>query len=81
MAKYDKAHTDKQNKKESITMDAKTLRQVKYWVIRPEAEPRAVQIDAFLGELYLGQYTFYNSSIKDAKHDARQRIKKFGSLN
>lgn len=62
-------------------MDAQTLRQVKYKVIRPEAEPRAVQIDAWLGDLYLGQYTFYASSIQDAKHDARQRIKKFGSLN
>jgi len=62
-------------------MDDKTLREVEYKVIRPEAEPRAVQIDAWLGDLYLGQRTFYASSIKDAKYDARQRIKKFGSLN
>lgn len=62
-------------------MDEKTLRAVKYKVVRPEAEPRAVQIDAWLGDLYLGQHTFYASSIQDAKHDARQRIKRLGSLN
>ena len=62
-------------------MDENTLRQVEYTIVRPEAEPRAVQIDAWIGDLYLGQRTFYHSSVKDAKHDARQRIKKFGSLN
>jgi hypothetical protein len=62
-------------------MDTQTLQQVEYIVVRPEAEPRAVQIDAWLGDLYLGQRTFYHSSVKDAKYDAKQRIKQFGSLN
>jgi hypothetical protein len=62
-------------------MDNKTLRQVKYIMVRPEAEPRAVQIDAWLGDLYLGQRTYYASSIANAKSEARNRIKRCGSLN
>lgn len=62
-------------------MDDKTLRQVKYIMVRPEAEPRAVQVDAWLGDLYLGQRTYYASSIANAKSEARNRIKRCGSLN
>lgn len=62
-------------------MDSKTLRQVKYIMVRPECEPRAVQIDAWLGDLYLGQRTYYASSIANAKSEARNRIKRCGSLN
>lgn len=62
-------------------MDNKTLRQVKYIMVRPEAEPRAVQIDAWLGDLYLGQRTYYASSVANAKSEARNRIKRCGSLN
>lgn len=62
-------------------MDSKTLRQVKYIMVRPEAEPRAVQVDAWLGDLYLGQRTYYASSIANAKSEARNRIKRCGSLN
>lgn len=62
-------------------MDDKTLRQVRYIVIRPECEPRAVQVDAYLGDLYLGQRTYYASSIANAKSEARNRIKRLGSLN
>ena len=62
-------------------MDDKTLRQVTYKMVRPEAEPRAVQVDAWLGDLYLGQRTYYASSIANAKSEARNRIKRCGSLN
>lgn len=62
-------------------MDEKTLRQVTYKMVRPEAEPRAVQVDAWLGDLYLGQRTYYASSIANAKSEARNRIKRCGSLN
>lgn len=62
-------------------MDDKTLRQVKYIMVRPEAEPRAVQVDAWLGDLYLGQRTYYASSLANAKSEARNRIKRCGSLN
>lgn len=62
-------------------MDEKTLRQVKYIMVRPEAEPRAVQVDAWLGDLYLGQRTYYASSVANAKSEARNRIKRCGSLN
>ena len=64
-----------------IKMDDKTLRQVRYVMVRPEAEPRAVQIDAYLGDLYLGQRTYYASSMASAKSEARNRIKRVGSLN
>jgi hypothetical protein len=62
-------------------MDEKTLRQVTYKMVRPEAEPRAVQVDAWLGDLYLGQRTYYASSVANAKSEARNRIKRCGSLN
>lgn len=62
-------------------MDDKTLRQVRYIMVRPEAEPRAVQVDAYLGDLYLGQRTYYASSVANAKSEARSRIKRCGSLN
>ena len=62
-------------------MNEKTLRQVTYKMIRPECEPRAVQVDAWLGDLYLGQRTYYASSVANAKSEARNRIKRCGSLN
>jgi hypothetical protein len=62
-------------------MDTVTLKEVKLVALRPEAEPRAVQIDAWLGDLYLGQFTYYASSVKNAKQSALNRIKRFGSLN
>ena len=43
--------------------------------IRPEAEPKAVQIDAYLGNVYLGQITYYGcKSIKEAKARALKLI-------
>jgi len=50
-------------------------------VQRPAAEPRAVQIDAWLGDLYLGQRTYYNSTVKNALKNATNIIRQFGSLN
>lgn len=49
-------------------------------VVRPEAEPEAVQIDAFIGTLHLGQRTYYASSIPDAKKLAVRYIQLHGSL-
>ena len=49
---------------------------------RPEAEPKAVQIDAWIGDLYLGQRTYYaQKSIAAAKHTALRHIKQYGSLH
>lgn len=62
-------------------MDNKTLQEITYIVVRPEAEPRAVQIDAYLGDLYLGQRTYYASSVKQAKANAVRYIRQYGSLN
>ena len=50
-------------------------------IVRPEAEPNAVQIDAYIGTLHLGQRTWYESSIKDARAKAIKYIQKYGSLN
>lgn len=57
------------------------LRDLQLTVVRPEAEPRAVQVDAWLGDLYLGQRTFYASTIANAKQSAIRIINQFGSLN
>lgn len=57
------------------------LRDLQLIVVRPEAEPRAVQVDAWLGDLYLGQRTFYASTIANAKQSAIRIINQFGSLN
>jgi hypothetical protein len=62
-------------------MDTQTLKEVQLIVKRPEAEPRAVQIDAWLGDLYLGQFTYYASTVKNAKANALRRIRTIGSLN
>ena len=63
-------------------MDSTTLKDVTLLAIRPEAEPQAVQIDAWLGDLYLGQRTFYAyKSIAEAKKVATRYIKQYGSLN
>lgn len=50
-------------------------------IVRPEAEPDAVQIDAYIGTLHLGQHTWYASSIEDAKKSAIRRIQQHGSLH
>lgn len=48
---------------------------------RPEAEPKAIQIDAWLGDLYLGQRTYYATSMKVALGQATRYIQLHGSLN
>jgi len=48
---------------------------------RPESEPNAIQIDAYLGDLYLGQRTYYATSMKSALRQARKYIDTHGSLN
>lgn len=48
---------------------------------RPEAEPKAIQIDAWLGDLYLGQRTYYATSMKVALGRATRYIQLHGSLN
>jgi hypothetical protein len=50
------------------------------WV-RPESEPNAIQIDAHLGDLYLGQRTYYATSMKSALGQARRYIELHGSLH
>jgi hypothetical protein len=50
-------------------------------IVRPEAEPDAVQIDAYIGTLHLGQFTYYATSVKEAKKSAIRRIQTYGSLN
>lgn len=57
------------------------MKDVKLYTIRPEAEPRAVQVDAWIGDLYLGQRTYYASTVKNAKSMALRYIRHFGSLN
>lgn len=49
-------------------------------IVRPEAEPDAVQIDAYIGTLHLGQRTFYQSTIGNAKKKAIKYIQQYGSL-
>jgi hypothetical protein len=48
---------------------------------RSESEPNAIQIDAYLGDLYLGQRTYYATSMKSALRQARSYIDTHGSLN
>jgi hypothetical protein len=48
---------------------------------RPESEPNAIQIDAYLGDLYLGQRTYYATSMKVALGQATRYIELHGSLN
>ena len=48
---------------------------------RPESEPNAIQINAWLGDLYLGQRTYYATSMKTALRQARKYIDTHGSLN
>jgi hypothetical protein len=48
---------------------------------RPESEPNAIQINAWLGDLYLGQRTYYATSMKSALRQARKYIDTHGSLN
>jgi hypothetical protein len=63
-------------------MDSTTLKDVTLTALRPEAEPRAVQIDAWLGDVYLGQRTYYaEESIANAKRLAKRYIQQNGSLH
>jgi hypothetical protein len=48
---------------------------------RPESEPNAIQIDAYLGDLYLGQRTYYATSMKVALGQAKRYIEQHGSLH
>jgi len=65
-----------------MTITAENLKDSRMLTVRPEAEPSAVQIDVWLGDLYLGQRTFYGySSVKKAKDMALRYIKNYGSLN
>ena len=51
-------------------------------IVRPEAEPQAVQIDAYIGTLYLGGRTYYGcSTVEDAKQLAIRYIQLHGSLH
>ena len=51
-------------------------------VVRPEAEPNAVQIDAYIGDLHLGQRTWYGGvTVTQAKKSAIRYIQQYGSLN
>lgn len=62
-------------------MNTVTIKDLKLVTLRPLAEPRAVQVVAYLGDLYLGQRTYYASSVKEAKENAVRYIRKHGSLN
>jgi hypothetical protein len=48
---------------------------------RPESEPNAIQIDAYIGDLYLGQRTYYATSMKAALGQATRYIELHGSLH
>jgi hypothetical protein len=48
---------------------------------RPESEPNAIQIDAYIGDLYLGQRTYYATSMKVALGQATRYIELHGSLH
>lgn len=48
---------------------------------RPESEPNAIQIDAYIGDLYLGQRTYYATSMKSALGQASRYIELHGSLH
>lgn len=61
----------------AINMEDVTLK-----IIRPNGEPNAVQIDAYIGDLYLGQRTYYaQPSILKAQCSALNYITQHGSLN
>lgn len=65
-----------------MTLTTTNLKDIRMLVVRPEAEPTAVQIDVWLGDLYMGQRTFYGgTSVRKAKELALTYIKKYGSLN
>lgn len=63
-----------------ITKD--NLKDLVFLTSRPQAEPQAVQVDVWIGDLYLGQRTFYaQPSIAKAKKIAKRYIEQYGSLN
>lgn len=62
-------------------LDTQTMRDLVLDWSRPEAEPNAIQIDAYLGDLYLGQRTYYATSMKSALGQATRYIEKNGSLH
>lgn len=62
-------------------LDTKSLRDLVLDWSRPEAEPNAIQIDAYLGDLYLGQRTYYATSMKAALGQAKRYIELHGSLH
>ena len=48
---------------------------------RPEAEPNAIQVDAYIGGLHVGQRTYYATSMKVALGRAIRYIELHGSLH
>lgn len=62
-------------------LSASNLRDLVLDWSRPESEPNAIQIDAYLGDLYLGQRTYYATSMKVALGRAKRHIENYGSLN
>lgn len=62
-------------------LTAESLRDLDLRWSRPEAEPNAIQIDAYLGDLYLGQRTYYATSMKSALGQATRYIEQHGSLH
>ena len=61
-------------------LDATTMRDVTTKVTRPEAEPKAIQIDAWIGDLYIGQRTYYGATVKKALRMATDYIRINGRL-
>jgi hypothetical protein len=61
-------------------LDTKTMMDLTTQVTRPEAEPKAIQIDAWIGDLYIGQRTYYNATVKKALRMATDYIRINGRL-
>ena len=61
-------------------LDAKTMMDLTTQVTRPDAERKAIQIDAWIGDLYIGQRTYYGATVKKALRMATDYIRINGRL-
>jgi hypothetical protein len=64
-----------------VKIKERDLRDLDLRWTRVNAEPSAIQIDAYIGDLYLGQRTYYGTSMKVAMQRATRYIELHGSLH
>lgn len=58
----------------------RTETEIQLSITKPEAEPRAWQVNAMVNGVDAGEITYYHGTKKDAREDAMRRIKQDGRL-